>query len=115
MLRGIHGDVEVYSMPLLQTLHVRPIAVACIFAVVVTNHMFSDGVRAGAKRLGRKKEFSEAQLAMVMEHRNSPRLQVPTPTIMITRNIILLPGMIRPISRRRNLTSFRTLPSIWSC
>ena len=85
MLRGIPGDVEAYLMPLLRILHVRPVALACIFAMVVTKCMFSDGVRAGAKRLGRKKEFSEAQLAMFMEHRNSPRPQVPIPIVMITR------------------------------
>ncbi|RDB25139.1 tRNA (guanine(10)-N2)-methyltransferase [Hypsizygus marmoreus] len=42
-----------------------------LFDAIVTDPPY--GVRAGAKRLGRKKELSEAQLALYMEYRNKPR------------------------------------------
>ena len=34
---------------------------------------FSDGVRAGAKRLGRKKELDYMQHAAYLEHQAAPR------------------------------------------
>ncbi|KAF8070698.1 tRNA guanosine-2'-O-methyltransferase [Lyophyllum atratum] len=42
-----------------------------LFDAIVTDPPY--GVRAGAKRLGRKKELSEEQLKMFLEYRNSPR------------------------------------------
>ncbi|GLB37684.1 putative RNA methylase family UPF0020 [Lyophyllum shimeji] len=42
-----------------------------LFDAIVTDPPY--GVRAGAKRLGRKKDLSEEQLRIFLEHRNSPR------------------------------------------
>ncbi|KAG5647054.1 hypothetical protein DXG03_001424 [Asterophora parasitica] len=49
----------------------NPLRCGSLFDAIVTDPPY--GVRAGAKRLGRKKELSEEQLKTMMEFRNSPR------------------------------------------
>ena len=39
---------------------------------IFTFRIHSDGVRAGAKRLGRKKQLTDAQKELMLQHRLSP-------------------------------------------
>jgi len=65
----IHGDVGSFLMPSLQTLHVGPHV--CYSFLDMTIHEI-DGVRAGAKRLGRKKELSEMKKKLCLQHSQNP-------------------------------------------
>lgn len=64
----IHGDAENYS-----TLSLRTLLVSLTINLLSLVSRIPDGVRAGAKRLGRKKELSQEKKELYFLHSQKPR------------------------------------------
>lgn len=70
----------------------------------------SDGVRAGAKRIGRKKELSPSRLAEFVEHRKLPQYVARFGGFFLLEIVSVV--MINLTFLQPNLTNFHTLPLI---
>ena len=65
----IHGDVEAY---LTQLSPIPLVRLVYLSVALFTFGIYADGVRAGAKRLGRKKQLTDVQKELMLKHRLSP-------------------------------------------
>ena len=79
-----------------------------LFSSFLHTYFLSDGVRAGAKRIGRKKDFSPSRLAEFVEHRKLPQYVALFRVIFLLRIAFVV--MTNLTFLQQNLMNFHNLP-----